>query len=470
MPQQQPMSDVIVLIPGILGSVLVKDGKEVWGASGSSIARNLITFGRALRALELPQGIGHGDPKDGVTAPCVLPKLYMVPTFWKADGYGRLVTYLKERFTLTAATDDQAGNLLEFPYDWRLSNQLNAQRLSDTVVPVLDRWRQATRNPNAKFIFICHSMGGLVARYFIEVLKGRELTRKLITIGTPYKGSINALEALVNGVPRLGPIGISVDKLVRSFPSVHQLLPNYKCLDVGDGEWHDFYEVAPPSIGTNNLSEALAFHAQIASSVEQIPKYETHAIKGIDQPTNQSALLRNSKIEPRPVSRVKDENGVIKEVDTAGDGTVPRPSSHPPEWNDEGPSVFMSQSHAVLQSTGSILTQIFGRLTGNLGRFMGGTGIGLDIPAIVEAGKTVPVEVVSQDGNSTLALHAICHGEDGQPRGNPKLMRALGDGRYQAKLDDLQEGAYRITVQSATPARPIDPVSDWTLVWNAEAA
>ena len=39
MPQQQPMSDVIVLIPGILGSVLVKDGKEVWGASGSSIAR-----------------------------------------------------------------------------------------------------------------------------------------------------------------------------------------------------------------------------------------------------------------------------------------------------------------------------------------------------------------------------------------------------------------------------------------------
>jgi pimeloyl-ACP methyl ester carboxylesterase len=180
------MSDVIVLIPGILGSVLAKDGKEVWGASGSSIARNLTTFGKALNAIALPQGINHGDPKDGVTAPRVLPKLYMVPTFWKADGYGRLINYLKERFTLTAATNNQAGNILEFPYDWRLSNQLNAQRLSDRVVAILERWRQATKNPNAMLIFICHSMGGLVARYFLEVLKGRELTSKLITIGTPY--------------------------------------------------------------------------------------------------------------------------------------------------------------------------------------------------------------------------------------------------------------------------------------------
>ena len=94
MPEPQSMSDVIVLIPGILGSVLVKDGREVWGASGSSIVGNLITFGKALGDLALPQGVGHGDPKDGVTAPRSLPRLYMVPTFWKADGYGRLVERL----------------------------------------------------------------------------------------------------------------------------------------------------------------------------------------------------------------------------------------------------------------------------------------------------------------------------------------------------------------------------------------
>jgi hypothetical protein len=459
MPQQQQMSDVIVLIPGILGSVLVKDGKEVWGASRSSIAGNLMTFGKALGALELPAGIGHDDPQDGVTAPRVLPKLYMVPKFWKADGYGRLTNRLKDRITLSLATDGQAGNLVEFPYDWRLSDQLNAQRLSDRVVPVLERWRQATKNANAKLIFICHSMGGLIARHFLEVLGGRELT--MITIGTPYQGSINALDALVNGLfLGLGPIGFSVDKLVRSFPAVHQLLPTYNCLDVGDGQLRNLSGRDLPNVGKNEVTEALAFHSQIASAVEKNPKYETFAIKGVDQPTGQSALLRNGKIEAMRS---------YKGGDSSGDGTVPRPSSHPPEWPNEGSSVFVSQSHAVLQSTDSILTQIFGMLTGNLGKFMGGTGIGLDIPAIVEAGNTVPVNVVSQDGNPTLALHVVCHCEDGQLRGNPKLMKALGDGRYQAKLDDLPEGAFKITVQSATPAKPIDPVSDWTLVWDAGA-
>jgi hypothetical protein len=164
--------------------------------------------------------------------------------------------------------------------------------------------------------------------------------------------------------------------------------------------------------------------------------------------------------------------GEIKEVDAAGDGTVPEPSSHPSEWEDEQYEKLarpFSQSHAVLQSTDSLLTQVSELLKGNVGKFMGGTGIGLEVPAIVEAGKTIPVDVVSQDGNSTLALHAICEGEDGQPRGNPKLMKALREGHYQAKFDGLPEGAFKITVRSATPAKPIDPVSDWTLVWNAEA-
>ena len=40
--QPQPMRDVIVVVPGILGSVLVKDGREVWGASGQSVVGNLV--------------------------------------------------------------------------------------------------------------------------------------------------------------------------------------------------------------------------------------------------------------------------------------------------------------------------------------------------------------------------------------------------------------------------------------------
>jgi hypothetical protein len=46
------------------------------------------------------------------------------------------------------------------------------------------------------------------------------------------------------------------------------------------------------------------------------------------------------------------------------------------------------------------------------------------------------------------------------------LWRHLADHAAKAgRLDELI--CYS---QSATPAKPIDPVSDWTLVWNANAA
>jgi pimeloyl-ACP methyl ester carboxylesterase len=465
MAERRPMSDIVVLIPGILGSVLVdKDGREVWGASGKSIAHNLITFGKSLNSLELPSGVGHDDPKDGIVAPRTLPNLGMIPRLMKVDGYGILSDYLKKRFAVTPSTDDQAGNLVEFSYDWRLSNRVNAERFRDRIIPALDRWRKLSNNSEAKLILICHSMGGLVARYFLEVLNGSELTRKLITIGTPYCGSVDALDALANGLfLGLGSIGVSVDKLVRSFPSVYQLLPTYKCLDVGDGKLRELIGGDLEHLGDrkSEVVRALEFHSKIDAAIDPSPKYDTYVLKGVDQPTSQSALLQKGRIKP-----LKSYGG----KNTLGDGTVPRPSSHPPEWKDEGSSIFVSQSHAVLQSTQSILTQVFGMLTGNLGRFMGGTGIGLDVPELVKAGEPLTIEARSQLGNMALALQAHCHGEDGAPRSKPVLMRPLGDGSYSAKFAGFPEGAYRFTVQSATPARPIEPVSDWCLAWEDSAS
>jgi hypothetical protein len=385
----------------------------------------------------------------------------MIPTFWKTDGYGKLTEWLSRRFSLTRAMDNHPGNLIEFPYDWRLSNQLNAQLLADAVMPHLDRWQRQTQNHQAKLIFICHSMGGLVARWFLEMLGGRDVTRMLITIGTPYQGSINALDTLVNGLfLGRGPVGISLDELVRSFPSVYQLLPTYRCLDLGDGQLRGLSGLDLPNMDAAEVKEGLAFHARISAAVEKAPSYQTFAIKGVDQPTSQSALLRGGKVEP--LRSYKGE-------DKGGDGTVPRPSSHPPEWEDEGASTYVSQKHAVLQSTDSILTQTSGMLTGHLGKFMGGARIGVDVPDVVQLGSSIPIEATSQDGDPTLPLHVVCDGEGGLAFGSPKLMRATGDGRYHANIDALPEGAWRITVQSATPARPVEPVSDWVLVWKSDA-
>ncbi len=39
---RKPMSDVVVLLPGILGSVLSKGGKDLWGLSAGVAARALL--------------------------------------------------------------------------------------------------------------------------------------------------------------------------------------------------------------------------------------------------------------------------------------------------------------------------------------------------------------------------------------------------------------------------------------------
>jgi triacylglycerol esterase/lipase EstA (alpha/beta hydrolase family) len=75
-------------------------------------------------------------------------------------------------------------------------------------------------------------MGGLVARWYIEHCGGAGHTRKLITLGTPYRGAAKALLPLINGVRKdLGPLAIDLSLFARSMPALHQLLPTYACID-----------------------------------------------------------------------------------------------------------------------------------------------------------------------------------------------------------------------------------------------
>ena len=50
---KEPMGDVVVLLPGILGSALARDGKEIWAPSPGAIGRALWTLGGSVRSLAL---------------------------------------------------------------------------------------------------------------------------------------------------------------------------------------------------------------------------------------------------------------------------------------------------------------------------------------------------------------------------------------------------------------------------------
>src|SRR5690606_41822734 len=68
--------------------------------------------------------------------------------------------------------------------------------LKEVVERKLGLWRKRPGMSKARAILIAHSMGGLVARYYLEVLGGWDSCRALITFGTPHRGSLNALDSL----------------------------------------------------------------------------------------------------------------------------------------------------------------------------------------------------------------------------------------------------------------------------------
>src|SRR5574341_2555668 len=179
------LRDVVVLIPGITGSVLQRNGRDLWAISGRAAWRTLISFGESLESLRLDEVDGGG-----VVAMRLMPDAHLVPGLVKIDGYMALARMVTKNFNVVAGSvhDRRPANFIEFPYDWRLDNRVNARRLAQFTSDRLALWRSYSGIEDARVIVLAHSMGGLVARYWLEVLEGWPDCRALITFGTPYRG------------------------------------------------------------------------------------------------------------------------------------------------------------------------------------------------------------------------------------------------------------------------------------------
>jgi len=129
----------------------------------------------------------------------------LVPGLVKIDGYSGISRLITDHFEVVSGkTDDERpANFFEFPYDWRRDNRVAARMLKRLIDPQLPQWRTYSGATDAKVILLAHSMGGLVARYYLEVLEGWQGCKALITFGTPYRGSANALNYLTNGYKKL---------------------------------------------------------------------------------------------------------------------------------------------------------------------------------------------------------------------------------------------------------------------------
>lgn len=199
---------VLVLIPGIMGSRLALNGDEVWPPTAAEF---LLGYGR------LDELMSHNlVATDLIRSACI-------------QVYGSLIDRLHAWGFAETAAGGARGRLVCWPYDWRGDNRDSAAALSTKLRGIV-----AESGADVRISLLVHSMGGLVARYALEVadprlgdVAWRSNIDLYVSFGTPHRG---APIALVRALGQKGSTGVSAADIRTfasdpRFPSVYQLLP-----------------------------------------------------------------------------------------------------------------------------------------------------------------------------------------------------------------------------------------------------
>lgn len=464
-----PSTDVVVVLPGIMGSTLgLRQGdtpaseKMIWALDAGAIWRGATGLGPSIKDFALPGGIGDAHPGDGIEPVGLMPDLHVIPGIWTpVRGYTDLPAQLR-----TLGYDEAKGNLVLFPYDWRLSNRYNGARLGTVVEPVLERWRsQGGEYAAARLVFVCHSMGGLVARWYIERCGGAELTRKLITLGTPWRGACAAVEQLVNGVHKgIGPISVDLTAFARSLPSLHQLMPEYACVDTGS-DFAKTTEVSLPGVDAGMVADAMAFHTalQDAERARGAAALDcTHMLVGTRQPTATTVRISGASAQTCP-----DFHG----QNDFGDGTVPLAGSVGlGEQLDTNRIVRIADNHSNLQGNAAVLDEITEILAARptRPRLLAPVELRVGVPTLVLSTSKLRVDVAVVDSTAPRpeGLTVVVRDERGRAVAGADLKVVRGAAT--AVFEGLPAGLHTVTV-AGPRGTGVQPVTAATLVWRTSA-
>jgi pimeloyl-ACP methyl ester carboxylesterase len=287
--QLQP---VVFLLPGIMGSHLAIGDNRIW------IDPVDLAFG-GLSQLNIKA--------EGVRAEAPV-----------SMAYGDLVKFLAH-----------SHEVISFPYDWRISLLVEANRLADTIEAKLDE----AEPRNHPVSIIAHSMGGLLARAMIATHPAtwarlcKHPDARLIMLGTPNGGSyivplvFTGRESMVKQLAMVDFTNNQSDllEILRSYPGLMQMLPvtetdsnffsaetwrRLRAVDDKKREW-----IAPDA---SLLEMARVFRNLIDSKPTIVPERMCY-VAGIAPAT------------PAALEIVKDEQGnedLVAQASPEGDGRV----------------------------------------------------------------------------------------------------------------------------------------------------
>lgn len=258
-------------------------------------------------------------------------------------------------------------DVLLFRYDWRLSCANAATQLEAFV------------QDYTEVIFVAHSMGGLVASKFLATSSAnRAKVSKVITIGTPYMGSVKGLFVMESGdfTPFL-PLPAqkeTVKNLVKNFPAVYELLPTSRYLNCHPSYIKTYYGLFGMGTHTSSwnfmksrawgkngstpkvmFSQAESFHDSLNVNGSHIANghlTEFHMIIGFGTDTPSTVVYRGGT-----------SSSILKyKYNNNGDGTVSTASA----VNNRGSNTVLHvrESHALLISNSSVINEVIGIING----------------------------------------------------------------------------------------------------------
>jgi pimeloyl-ACP methyl ester carboxylesterase len=221
---------LVIFIPGILGSTLIRFGtgvgkadpleSEVWSADARKTLQIIMNKSYLL---ESPGSLSYTSRP--TQRPYIQPGevIQTLTGFGNRDVYGEFLAFLRNKL---------ADRLFfPFPYDWRLDNRQSARLLAEFINKV-DPLKKASIQ------IIAHSMGGIIARLMLIDNKSiSDRTNLLFQIASPILGSSKAFYSLKEKI-RINAIADKyiewfqdkrefhyLQNVIMGFPSLYQLLP-----------------------------------------------------------------------------------------------------------------------------------------------------------------------------------------------------------------------------------------------------
>jgi hypothetical protein len=473
---QRLLHDAVIVVPGIMGSALkdAESGKQLWGV------RKLFQYSARmhadrLRALavsdeERAGDIGRIEPTGLLNVADSLPGL------GSAQPYNQLVKELRRTAVHRSA-------VLAFPYDWRLSVAYNGVLLADAARRHLKAWREHPAHRHylsgrpeagpARILFVAHSMGGLLVRELFCRGGFRDDIRAVLTVGTPFSGSVKAAVMLNSG--KGGPLLLPPADLresVPTMPGLYDLLPSYRALDIGA-------EMRVPTAddlvalgGRRDLVQE-TLHWRETRQSTMLPDHSM--VVGLGKRTLQSYRMQSDRAIGQRFMFVRDrsDDRVLLDArkrprteDRKGDGTVYQFAAHLRGGNAQPVTVF--QEHGALARSRTVIDLACGMLRGvrhpdELGSMLGEGGFELEVPEWVEPGVPFTVEVSGWDG----ALGLRCTAAEVSGLGEVvhlELRPVPGEeGRLVARRAVARPGLYEIEVVGGS-----EPVTRLVLVVASE--